>query len=244
MSIVVSTKRILRSFFHRCPGNVQRLLTSLRRKFIACNIKRKCRHDFKELKGKTELKVHLGCGEDVRPGWVNVDALRFIVPGFDPNAVENAIFIDHDLSSGLPLPESSCQYIYSSHFFEHLEYEQGLYLMRDCYRALRQGGTFRIVLPDFRRLFDAYLKNDTEYFELLDSVVASAIQPEHRSIVDFINYGVYQFGEHKCIHDQEKLKRVLFDIGFSSVIQSSYEESVDIEAPLRRRYSFYVNAVK
>lgn len=171
-----------------------------------------------------------------------MDDVRFIAPRFDPNTIENAIFVNHDLTSGLPLPEGSCQYIYSSHFFEHLEYQQGLSLMRDCYQALQKDGTFRIVLPEFGADFEAYLNNDTKYFELLDSAVAPAVESAHRSIVDYLNYCVYQFGEHKYIYDREKLERVLLDIGFNSAIPSSCEEGIDIDADLRRHYSFYVEA--
>src|SRR5438270_924036 len=36
-------------------------------------IAEKSASEFQALRGKTELKVNLGCGSDVRPGFVNID---------------------------------------------------------------------------------------------------------------------------------------------------------------------------
>lgn len=201
---------------------------------------------FRALRGKTGLKVHLGSGSDIRAGWINIDlVLGGMSPTPEGGAGQQPSFINHDLRRGLPLDEGTCEFIYSSHFFEHLECADGARLMRDCYRALRPGGVFRVALPDFVGLFRAYLEKDYEYFDLVDiSQVLPDVEEGTESIVDHVNYGVYQYGEHKCIYDDEKLSRVLTKIGFKSVTASSYREGIDPDTPLRRRYSFYVEAAK
>ena len=71
------------------------------------------------------LKVHLGCGDDIRSGWLNVDmsaspAARHLAA----NAGAPTALVLHDLRYGLHLPACSCAMIYSSHLLEHLEFPQ------------------------------------------------------------------------------------------------------------------------
>src|SRR2546425_2533045 len=119
----------------------------------------------KSLRGRRGIKLHLGCGPHMKPGWVNID-LTLNPPRVNENS--GTLFVNHDLRLGLPLDDDSCDLIYSAHFFEHLEYKEGQELLRECYRALRPGGVFRISLPNFKGMFDAYLRGDHEYFDLHD----------------------------------------------------------------------------
>jgi predicted SAM-dependent methyltransferase len=149
------------------------------------------------------------------------------------------------LRRGLPLQEDSSDLIYSSHFFEHLEYRDGLKLMRACYRALRPGGVFRAAMPNFKGVFDAYIRGDHEYVNLIDILkTLPEVESGTETLVDHVNYGVYQSGEHKCIYDEEKLSLLLRKMGFSSVYTSSYQEGMDVAEPIRQRYSFYIEAIK
>jgi predicted SAM-dependent methyltransferase len=202
---------------------------------------------FAALEGRTELKVHLGCGPELKPGWVNVDLdIPDDVPPMLPGRAADSWYISYDLRSGtLPLADGSCALIYSSHFFEHLEPAQGYRLMRDCHRALRPGGVFRVCLPDLRRVFDAYLRGDEHYLHLLNVREALPyLVPGTETIVDYVNYGVYQNGEHKCVYDEEKVLRLLHTIGFAEAAPSTYVEGLDSGSDVRRRYSFYVDATK
>lgn len=196
---------------------------------------------FCQLSGKRHLKVHLGCGPDLRLGWINID----LTPRAPAIPREGLIFVNHDLRDGLPLPFESCALIYSSHFFEHLELNHGVRLMRDCYKALEPGGIFRIVLPDLPLLFSKYLGGDSSFFDLIEKMgVIQEGEPGSKSLIDFINYGIYQFGEHKQIYDSEKLNLTLKQIGFSSVAPSVHKDGMDPDVDLRRRYSFYTEATK
>jgi predicted SAM-dependent methyltransferase len=197
------------------------------------------------LRAEGELKVHLGCGADVRPGWVNIDF--GLIPWLGANSVRHhgVTVIRHDLRKGLPLRSGGCALIYSSHFLEHLEYRHGLNLIADCYRVLRPGGVFRAALPNFKGAFEAYLGGNSAYMDLIDiCAVNPGLERDTTSLVDHINYGVYQNGEHKCIYDEEKMHLILCKAGFSSVSTTSYDPDIDPSDPIRRRYSFYVEARK
>lgn len=202
------------------------------------------------LRTRRGLKVNLGCGADVRAGWMNID----LVLGAEP--LRGGVALNFDLRRGLPLAEDSCILIYSSHFLEHLDYRHGVQLMRDCYRCLEVGGTFRLALPDFRKLFTSYVQGDNRLYEEFDQLVGPdfgenfelirGLEPElrGRAMVDYVNYGVYQYGEHKMIYDEEKLRIVLESVGFRSIAATEFREDLDPGDPLRRNYSFYVEALK
>jgi predicted SAM-dependent methyltransferase len=199
---------------------------------------------FESLKGKHGLRVHLGCGPHLKPGWVNIDLAKD-PPEIDATAPPGTMFINYDLRLGLPLDNGSCDMIYSAHFIEHLEYRHGVQLLRECYRVLRSGGVFRACLPNFKGAFAAYLRGDHEYGDLINVLeVSPEVEPGTETLVDFVNYGVYQHGEHKCIYDEEKILLLLRYIGYSSVSESSFREDIDPNTELRRRYSFYVEAIK
>lgn len=230
------------------PERVKAAVRNLRRETKIIEATQESAKSFQALKGEKGLKVHLGCGDDIRVGWVNIDLVPILPRRIDPSAHANATFINYDLRLGLPLEDGSCDFVYSSHFFEHLEYEHGLKLMRDCYRMLRPGGVFRIVLPNLRGFFEAYLRGEKEYFDGFDPFVSAHLPSVEESgtktLIDYVNVGTYQSGEHKYIYDEEKLELILRRVGYGSVATSSYREGIDQDVPVRRRYSFYMEAVK
>jgi hypothetical protein len=96
-----------------------------------------------------------------------------------------------------------------------------------------------------RNVFQAYLNGDEDYLcPMHDFLEPYGSNSQSRALVDYINYAVYQYGEHKYIYDEEKLALILDRLGFRSVTRSAYQEGIDPDSLLRRRYSFYVEAVK
>jgi predicted SAM-dependent methyltransferase len=237
-------RRLLRPWIRTQPLAVRMAAHNLLSEMRLARSVRRSQRQLENLRDKKHLKIHLGCGPELKPEWINID--------FNPNpqGLENGssdvTFINYDLRSGqLPFADNSCEIIYSSHFFEHLECAQGTILMRDCYRVLQPGGVFRISLPTFDELFSAYLARDFKHLDLVDlKQVLPNLEPGTETIVDHVNYGVYQNGEHKCIYDEEKICVVLRHIGFRNVGPSSFNPAIDPANELRQRYSFYVEAVK
>lgn len=84
------------------------------------------------------MKLNLGCGTDVQPGYVNVD-LRHL-PGVDQVM---------DLSK-LPwtFPEGSVDEILMLDFLEHFPYKQSIPIINECWRLLKVGGSLVIQVPD------------------------------------------------------------------------------------------------
>lgn len=245
--LVRGFRRLLRPIFRRQPETVRDAARNLLNEIHIAREVSRASHQLTQLESRRDLKLQLGCGGEIKPGWVNIDLMP-TQGNLDVNGSpsEGTLLINYDLRRGtLPLADNSCEIIYSSHFFEHLTYKNGLALMRDCYRVLNPGGIFRISLPNFRGLFRAYLEGDLKHLDLVNiNEVLPEVEPGTETIVDYVNYGVYQYGEHKCVYDEEKVLILLGNIGFSKVSPSEFKEGIDPANELRRRYSFYVEAVK
>ena len=211
-------------------------LRKAREEYATSRLSRQGRRQLERLISR-HLFVHLGCGPDVRQGWINIDLPI-------PQMGRPATYIAYDLRKGLPLPNASCQMIYSSHFFEHLPYDIGVSLMRDCYRCLEPGGTFRATLPNFKSIFRAYLENDEAYFSLVPHEWLTTRTMPTASLIDFVNWAVYQYGEHQCLWDEDKMIRVFKDIGFRRAEAAEFLSGIDVDSEIRRRYSFYVEGIK
>ncbi|MEO8435107.1 MAG: methyltransferase domain-containing protein [Pyrinomonadaceae bacterium] len=238
-------RKLSRPLVDSLPDELRTALSGVSFEIKTLRITKRSRSAFDRLNDQANLKLNLGCGTDVKPGWVNIDLALESPPVFDPNSLPATIFINHDLRRGIPLAKESCEVIYSSHFFEHVEYREALKLMRECYQLLKPGGIFRISLPDFKSACAAYLRNDRGYFDLVDvDLFLPEVEPGTLALIDFINFAAYQSGEHKRVFDEEKIILLLQKIGYRSAEVSSFQSEIDAPGEVRTRYSFYVEAIK
>jgi SAM-dependent methyltransferase len=112
--------------------------------------------------------IQYGCGMSAPKGWRNFDAsptLRFErlpVLGhlYTKNEARFPKEVEYgDIVKGLPVTADSCDGVYCSHVLEHLSLEGFRIALRNTYKALRPGGTFRLVLPDLEHSIKQYLSN-------------------------------------------------------------------------------------
>ena len=83
-------------------------------------------------------KLNLGCGPDIRKGWINTD--QFKRKGVD------AIF---DLNkTPYPFKDNSIDEIYASHILEHLDIPVHKF-MKEIHRILKPAGKITIKVPHF-----------------------------------------------------------------------------------------------
>lgn len=91
------------------------------------------------------MRLHLGCGNIKKEGWVNID----IKSGFRPDIVT-------DVAMPLPFPDDIADEIECCHLFEHLSYAEAVPALRDWHRVLKRGGRFSIELLDFDKRVELY----------------------------------------------------------------------------------------
>ncbi len=80
--------------------------------------------------------VHLGCGWKYLDGMINVDGYLL-----------HKIDLWLDLRNGLPFPDRSCRFVYSSHVIEHMYPYEAIRLLREVRRVLADDGVARIAVP-------------------------------------------------------------------------------------------------
>src|SRR5215470_17511906 len=98
-------------------------------------------------------RLHLGCGEVIRAGWINVDL-------FEPQAD-----LQLDLREPFPFPKDTVSLVYSEHFLEHLDYPREVdHLLKESLRVLTPGGQFSVGVPDAAASVRNYMRADREAF--------------------------------------------------------------------------------
>jgi predicted SAM-dependent methyltransferase len=178
------------------------------------------------------LKLHLGCGKTILPGWLNIDLRK--QPGVAVMRLPQGLrkFADHSVA-----------FAYCSHMLEHINYpNDALSLCRELRRLLIPGGAVRFVVPGIERIIRAYVANDAAFFEEQRSHHPAWCETK----IEHLMYALQQDGEHKYGYDFETAKKLLLKAGFSRVIDSEYNKSEFPELRIDYRgenLSLFVDAV-
>lgn len=86
-------------------------------------------------------KLNLGCGEDYKEGYVNVDFHSHV-----------KVEVVHDLNAiPYPFADREMDYILASHILEHLD--KPFVVMKELHRILKNNGELHIKVPHFSRGF-------------------------------------------------------------------------------------------
>jgi SAM-dependent methyltransferase len=204
-------------------------------------------------KGFSSVRMNLGCGLAVAKGWVNIDGSLNALVAAMPTAfhvlmyrltgaskyyseseycriLRDHIFIYQDLSNGIPFKDGVADYIYSSHFIEHLYRKDAKHLLKECYRVLKNDGVLRISVPDLEYAVKLYSSGNKQ--EMLQKYF-------------FVEDSESHYARHKYMYDFEMLSALLRKIGFHDpqrcefrigatpdidILDNSPEESLFVEA--------------
>ena len=153
--------------------------------------------------------LNLGCGGN-RPKderWINIDNLHEIFPDLDrperKNMDAEPNYLNADLRNGIPFEDNSVDGILASHFFEHLDAQEALKMMRECYRVLKQGGILRISVPDPKLFHDLSVEGCQDWGE-----------PNPEAHKSFMEYALF-FIEHKQLLGLDGINCLLWVTGFT-----------------------------
>lgn len=86
---------------------------------------------------KEVTRVDLACGNNKRQGFFGIDIDSY------PN-------VDHVMDlrfNRLPFEDNQLNHVLSSHFCEHLTFEENIYLFNEVYRVLKPGAIFEVIVP-------------------------------------------------------------------------------------------------
>lgn len=180
------------------------------------------RRELRRVAASGDIRLHLGCGFEHKPGWTNIDL------------VGASADIYWDLRRGIPFPRNSVNAIFHEHLLEHLPMTVGLRFTDECYRVLAPGGVLRVVVPDAGMLIRKYVAGDASMTEHAPTGLIS------------VQSMFYDWG-HVAMYDAETLSDLLKAAGFGDVEQREFGKSWLDDAPdseSRAAESLYIEGRK
>jgi predicted SAM-dependent methyltransferase len=158
------------------------------------------------------MKLHLGCGNNIKEGYVNIDAY------VDRPEVEKfSIF-------NLPYDDESIDEILAEHLIEHIKFGDEKRFWRESYRVLKPGGIMSVEAPDLEWLCKVFVENKDDFKNFYDVGAKDHYFGNGRSIDH--RWGIlttHLFGNqngdgqfHYNGYTEQKLIRIAKLVGFSS----------------------------
>lgn len=212
------------------------------------------------------IRINVGCGCSPTSGWRNFDnsiSLRLSKIKLLPSVLHKLRLVDGsqykfiefarnndieygDATKGLPIPDGSCDVIYTSHMMEHLDRSEVKSFLNESYRILRPGGIMRIAIPDLLKQVSKYTR-DSDADAFLEGM--SLCAPRPRSFAHKLRIILVGTRHHQWMYDGESLVRILQKHGFtgaeimpSGKTKIHNHESLDLKE--REDESVYVEAFK
>jgi len=132
------------------------------------------------------MKVNLGCGEDKRDEYVNIDIRREVNPD---------ICIDIRC---LTFPDESVDEVIAYDIIEHFPIKEAKHILGNIYEWLKPGGVLKIRVPDLKMIAERMVRS-----------------PEDETFITLIYGGQDYFSNfHQCGFTEPILEKTLREIGF------------------------------
>jgi predicted SAM-dependent methyltransferase len=161
-------------------------------------------------------KLQIGAGSVNYDGWLNTD----IAP------TTQQVYLD--ATQRFPFPDGSIHYIFAEQVIEHLTYEDGLAMLRECHRVLAPGGKIRLTTPNLLKYFQLFQQPRTPEIQRFIAAKlkfhnwTATTRPE--SLI--VNMQFRLFG-HQYLYDPDTLADSLAQVGFQDIAQFPQGESDD-----------------
>jgi ubiquinone/menaquinone biosynthesis C-methylase UbiE len=177
-------------------------------------------------------KIQYGCGLCSPDDWINFDCsptlkierlplLGHLIPGkLFPSSVRYG-----DIVKRLPVEDETADAIYCSHVLEHLALHDLRIALKNTFRILKQGGTFRLVLPDLEFYIQQYL-NDPLHARAENFMRSTllGLESRPRGVLSKIKQ-LYGNSKHLWMWDYEAMRIELEKTGFSHVRRAVFGDS-------------------
>jgi len=145
-------------------------------------------------------KLHVGCGPQLLPGWINIDNQPY-------KGIDNVV----DVREGLPY--ENLDFIFAEHFIEHLAFDDAQRFLRECRRALAPHGVLRLTTPNLDWVWL------TQYHPGEWQQAGEAVRDCFWMNKAFRGWG------HQFLYNVQTLTECLHDAGFAEIVPASYGES-------------------
>jgi predicted SAM-dependent methyltransferase len=202
-----------------------------------CALSPHYRAQVRRLASQRDLLVHLGCGNALIPGWINLDC-------YPPPRIKDIEILTADMRRGLPFSSGSAAAVFSEHFLEHLPFETvRSTILPEILRVLTPGGRVRIGVPDGEYFIDQYIA----YREGASDPLFDG-QRAGKTPMTMLNEIAHSFG-HYFAYDFSTFAALLTATGFVNVrrcrsLDTAFPEFKDKDRidPWRNAMTLYVEA--
>ena len=196
--------------------------------------------------------IHFGCGLCAPAEWSNYDNSptlrleklpligRLVPAGPYGRFPRNVLY--GDIVNGLPVVPATADLLYCSHVLEHLSLGDLRIALRNCRRVLREGGTFRLVLPDLEYMIDLYRGDGTEHaaIQFIDNTLLG-YRTRDRGFHGLLRAWLGN-SHHLWMWDFKALAAELRNAGFTMIRRAAYNDSSfeafrQVEIPNRWKHS-------
>jgi predicted SAM-dependent methyltransferase len=178
-------------------------------------------------------KLQLGAGSNNLPGWLNSE-------GFAPSSFTHSFkiagdYIFLDVCQPFPFSDNSIDYIFHEHVMEHLNYHDGQFMLRECYRILKPGGRIRIATPDLEYFVGLYGEQTSEnqkrflneYVRFNSDVWSADLKHVRGNHAVFVMNHNFRAWGHQFIYDYRTMASALEAVGLVDTERQLPQESKD-----------------
>lgn len=177
-------------------------------------------------------KLHLGAEENYLQDWINTD----IKP------LSKKIYY-MDATKPFPFKDESLDYVFSEHVIEHLSFDEGLFMLKECHRVLKNGGKIRIATPDLSVFLglgnDSLSASQKKYINWIKKRFLLNISSNIN--IHVINNLFYNWG-HKFIYNGPTLVNSLKKTGFHKIVRCQVGKSLDPNLNNIEQHGIHMNA--
>jgi SAM-dependent methyltransferase len=134
-----------------------------------------------------------------------------------------------DVITGLPVEPNSAAGVYCSHVLEHLALSEFRRAVRNVFTYLKQGGRFRLVVPDLEFLIRQYCANGSP--EAAMAFMRDAVLGEDSMSRGIRSLPQRLFGRsrHLWMWDYKSMALELSQAGFDRIRRAYYNDSPDLQ---------------
>ena len=161
------------------------------------------------------IKIEIGPGpKKIDSSWITLGVI-----GGNP-AVDKQFEWGKDK---MPYANNSVDLIYASHCLEHVIWHKTVDALKEAYRVLKPGGKLEIHVPDFKKIMEAYSKQECgdPWRKFNDD----------GDFMTWINGRIFTYGGpgnlHYAVFDERYLIKQMKKAGFSNVVPGAVIRGAD-----------------
>jgi len=207
------------------------------------------------MSSKELIKINIGSGPTGKLDWINLDwgilpllgkiswlakiliRIKLLPKNYSTNWPKSLRLMD--CRKKLPFANHTVDYIYTSHFLEHLPRYQVVELITECKRILCYRGVLRICIPDVKLLSEKYVNGDMDFFMALEKSSNGKNQLENLTdlfVQHFYGYDLWSkptflqkirqlfIRGHIWMYDYDSLSSILYSAKFTDIKRRKFAQ--------------------